>query len=145
VDWSWHEKVYRPKVLALSPDGKHLAVGGDDNRKINNPFAPGGFLIVLDVETGKTLVDFNERTGEDDQIAKDLISRGKVTILRPGGLPLQAPYPGDSGFIRCLSWSPDSLFLYAGYGTGIIKKWRLPVSDEDRHKAEEEAQLALAP
>ena len=120
--WTHHDPDFTPAVYKFSPDKTMLAIGGRD------ALSKGaiGKLLVLDAKSGKLLQCLTEQSSLDKfhQSRTDIQARVTDTITRRSTWIQQ--FPGDSGGVESLEFSPDSQKLAAVYDSGEIKMWRVP-------------------
>jgi WD40 repeat protein len=131
-------------VVAFSPDGRRLAVGGDM-----------GVLLLLEVQSGKVV---RLETGTADGVHALAISRsgdlvaagfgytdGTIGLWELSTGKAQGRLTNHNAFVRALAFTPDGRRLVSGGEDGTIRIWNIADKTELRClRASRHAVVALA-
>ena len=111
-----------PAGVAFSPDGKTLAIGGDDN----------GTIYLYDLETGERKMTLTGHGDHVDNLAFSLDGKTLATSSHyDETIRLWDAHTGEhkltltehARYVRGLAFSPDGKTLASGSGDGTIRFW----------------------
>ena len=120
VDESRRGKQAR-RCLAWSPDGAHLASGGNSTVLI---WEAGSFDLVrrLSVERQRDIVNRVEWSPQGDRLAISTL-RGMIEIIGASDGAVLASLVGHSGRVNSIAWSPDGRRLASAGLDHALRLW----------------------
>ncbi len=121
--WSGNEVVYS---LAWSPDGKHIASGGDKKT-----------IQVWDATTGNLRLTYKGHRRAVNAVAwspdgNSITSGSSDKTVQVWNVPtgnLRLIYKGHSSRVNTIAWSPDGQFIASGGGDGMGKEQAMHLWD----------------